>query len=48
MSHPLLLDEMFSDAIAQVEMPRITDSRCALVGDADSSAGSDSVGGNDV
>src|SRR4029078_6325263 len=27
-------DFVFSDAIAQVEMPRITESRCALVGDA--------------
>lgn len=27
-------DFVFSDAIAQVEMPRITNSRCALVGDA--------------
>ena len=27
-------DFVFSDAIAQVEMPRITDGRCALIGDA--------------
>src|SRR4051794_26044130 len=27
-------DFVFSDAIAQVEMPRIVDRRCALIGDA--------------